>query len=363
MFELANEQRKCSALPPVLASWKKVEVKPSPYDMHYTFAYLDGRRIEKIIQVYDEQPGQEHYREYSVDAMLSEDGTKLLPKTDRGKPQNFTSANLSRRTPVGMSLNYSHGSVALINETSGRAFYCSVYDDVQIDTFQSFLEWVDNWCRSTDENAQKEINVFARQGRTHQKYKEGDFFRFRINRTLYGYGRILLDFSVMRKAGIPFWDIFMGKPLCVAVYHVATENAHLSPDRLVGKMMLPSQMIMDNAFYYGECEIIGNMPIQNTEKDFPIHYGKSISIHEQGIRYQCGRTYIAMDDKDELCPGFRNGGIGWNLNVKLSVLRKCISENSNAPYWEMMPPYTVNQDLRNPKFSKLLGQIHKQVGR
>ncbi|MDY3859335.1 MAG: hypothetical protein SO014_01660, partial [Candidatus Limivicinus sp.] len=84
MFELANEQRKCFVLPPVLASWKKVEVKPSPYDMHYTFAYLDGRRIAKIIQVYDEQPGQEHYREYSVDAMLSEDGTKLLPKTDRG---------------------------------------------------------------------------------------------------------------------------------------------------------------------------------------------------------------------------------------------------------------------------------------
>lgn len=361
MFELSNEQRRCFGLPPVLASWKKVEVEPNPCDMYYTFAYLDGRRIVKVIQVYDEQPGQECYCEFGVDELLSEDGTTLLPKTQKGKPQNFTSTNLRKRTPVGMRLNYNRGHAALTNYTSGKAFYCSAYDDVEMDSFQSFTRWVDRWCRDMDERAQKEIDAFALQKRHPQKYREGDFFRFRINRTLYGYGRILLDFSQMRKKGIPFWDIFMGKPLCVAVYHAATENPDLSPDRLAGSMTLPPQMIMDNIFYYGECEIIGNLPLGKEPWDFPVHYGRTIRMGEQGIRYQCGRTFLELEG-EELYPGFRNGSIGWNLDVRLIVLRECIAEHSNEPYWRMMPPFRVNQDLRNPRYRRELARIREQVG-
>ena len=93
MFELTNEQRKYFALPPVSDSWEKVEVKPNQTDMYYTYAYLDGQKIVKVIQVYDE-PGYEIYREYGVNEMISEDRTKLLPKTVKGKPQNFTASNL-----------------------------------------------------------------------------------------------------------------------------------------------------------------------------------------------------------------------------------------------------------------------------
>ncbi len=154
----------------------------------------------------------------------------------------------------------------------------------------------------------------------------------------------------------------MGKPLCVAVYHMATENANVTPDQLIGMKMLPSQMIMDNIFHYGECKIIGNVPIAETETDYPIHYGDTIRMLEQGVRYQCGRTYIALDGETELYSNFRNGGIGWNLNVKLPILRKCIEAHSNQPYWEMSSPYTVNQDLHNPKFEKELVQIKRQIG-
>ena len=80
MFELTNEQRKCFAIPLVLDSWKRVEVKASPYDHYVTYAFLDGSKIVKVIQVSD-TIGRELYKEYGVNQILSEDGTKILPKT------------------------------------------------------------------------------------------------------------------------------------------------------------------------------------------------------------------------------------------------------------------------------------------
>ena len=62
MFELTNEQRRCFALPPVLDTWKKIEVKAGPYDDYVTYAYLDGSRITKVIEVSD-ITGREKYCE------------------------------------------------------------------------------------------------------------------------------------------------------------------------------------------------------------------------------------------------------------------------------------------------------------
>ena len=362
MFELTNEQRMCFALPPVEPHWKRVEVKPSPYDLFYMYAYLDGQKVVKVIGVFDDAK-HEKYFEYSVNETLSEDGTKLLPKTAKGKPQNFTTSNLEKRTPVGLALSYERGYISITNHTSDKSYYRSCYEGAEIKNFGDFEKWVDDWCKNTGEKELLEIQRFAAEERKHQKYKEGDFFRYRINRRFWGYGRILLDFAKMRKDGVRFWDIFMGKPLCVAVYHIATEDASVTPEMLRGKRMLPSQMIMDNIFYYGECEIIGNMPLAEEEKDYPIHYGESISHGEQNIiKYQCGRTYISLEDAKEVCEGFRNGGIGWDLHVKLPVLLKCIAEGTNMPYWNQPNFYSVREDLRNPKYGRELALVRKQMG-
>lgn len=254
------------------------------------------------------------------------------------------------------------GSLSITNNTSRQSCYCSEYDDVTLDGFCALEKWLESWCKSPGEKEQLEIDEFANHKRIRQKYKEGDFFRFRINRNRYGYGRILLDFTKMRKEKKPFWDIFMGKPLCVAVYHIVTEHDDVKPTQLLGLPMLPSHMIMDNIFYYGECSIIGNAPITEAEQDYPIHYGNTISALEKGVRYQCGKTFVALDDEKELYNHFRNGGIGWNLNVKLPILQKCIETHSNQPYWDLYDPYKVDQDLRNPKFSEEWKQIKLQLG-
>ena len=126
--------------------------------------------------------------------------------------------------------------------------------------------------------------------------------------------------------------------------------------------MLPSHMIMDNIFFYGECEIIGNIPLDGEKVDFPIHYGQSIDRRNSNcVHYQCGKTFITLENEKARF-AFRNNAIGWNLNVKLPILIECIKQDSNEPYCNMIHPYTANQDVRNPKFEKELFEIKKQMG-
>ena len=365
MFELTNEQRKYFAIPPVEDSWEKVEVAPSPYDRYYTYAYLDGQKVRKIIKVYDEQSeqGMDMYGEYTVDEVLSEDRTMLLPKTSKGKPQKFTAANLDKRTKRGMSIAFGSGCVNLSNYTSEKSYYYSSIEDIRINTLKEFREWIQKWCEESTAEDIADITAFSLEPRVHQKYREGDYFRFRIGRRLFGYGRILLDYSKLRKQKIPFWDIFMGPPLCIAIYRIVTENPNLTPADLDGIGMLPSQMIMDNVFYYGECPIIGNAPLSPDEDNFPIHFGNTIDRTERGVRYQYGKTFIAIDDIDDPYKGFyRNSGIGWTFDVTLPILNACIAQKSNDPYWEMRPQAVTRHDLRNPKNAEVLRAVQRIVG-
>ena len=301
------------------------------------------------------------YREFGVEQTLSEDGTKILPKTSKGKPQNFIASYLERKTPIGMAISFTPNYVDIVNNDSEQCYYRSSYCGEKIETLNDFKVWVDKWCESTTEKELLDIINFSTQGKVHQKYSEGDFFRFRINRSLYGYGRILLNFDRMRKDKIKFWDIFMGKPLCVAVYHICTPDPNVKIEELLSKKTLPSQMIMDNIFYYGECKVIGNMPIDEKDTDYPIHYGKSISmIDPDSVKYQCGKTYVSLLNKKPL-GDLRNGAIGWNLSVSLPILTACINKGSN-PYWEMISSYSAEQDLRNPKHKDLLERIKQQMG-
>lgn len=362
MFELTNEQRKCFAIPPVLDSWIRVEVKAGPYDDYTTYAFLEGRRIVKVIQ-FSEKPTQELYCEYGVDQVLSEDGTKILPKTQKGKPQNFTAPNLIKKTPIGMAFSFSKDSISVINHTTDQCYYRSSYTLDKLDGFCDLSLWLDKWCRNSGEKELADIYEFSKQVKTHQKFKEGDFFRYKIDRGLFGYGRILVNYDIMRKDGIPFWDAFMGKPLCVAVYHIVTEDDSVRPEQLVNLKMLPAQMIMDNIFYYGECKIIGHMPIAPDENNYTVHYGRSLDIHNSElILYQSGKTFATRNNAKLLFGGFQNSGIGWDLDVELPILLECINKNSNKPYWNMIRSWKANSDLRNPKFEKELEKVKKQMG-
>lgn len=362
MFELTNEQRKCFALQPVDPSWERIEIKPSPYDRHKTYAYLDGRRIVKGVEVC-QIPGSESYFEYSLDETISDDGAMLLPKTAKGKPCLLSSSNLAKRTKRGMALLYGSKNLSILSFDTDQYFYRSYYEDLQINSFDEFVNWIDAWCEGTGENELRDIIAFSERKKVHQKFREGDFFRYRINRHLFGYGRIIMDVNKLRKDGVKFWDIFMGKPLYVAIYHIVTEDQRLTPEQLVDLKRLPSHMIMDNIFYYGECEIIGNLALRDEEKDYPIHYGQSIDARDPNkVCYQRGTVYKTFLPLLAPTPKYHFNAVGFSLDVRLELLRKCIEVGSNDPYWDMAPIGWVDCDLRNPKSADALKRINKFVG-
>ena len=360
MFELTNDHRKCLGIPLISDSWVRIKAKPSPHSYYDTYAFINEEKIVKVIQVSNAE-GREFYNEWSVDQELSDDGAYILPKTDKGKPRLFTASTLEKVKRLGMGICFNDG-VDIVNFTTEQVYYRSIYSGKRIKTIKEFQEWLNDWCEETGEDELLDIGEFASRKKVNQKIREGDFFRFKINRRLYGYGRILVDYAAMRKQKIPFWDVFCGKPLCVAIYHIATEKSNLTPSQLVGKKTLPSQMIMDNIFFYGECEIIGNIPLVEGEIEYTIHYGESLSIRDPyTYYYQCGKTFKSLHLNIPRYQ-FHNNGMSFSLNFTLPVLLECIKCNSNQPYWEMKENVYVEEDLRNPKNAKELAVINRRLG-
>ena len=358
MFELTNSQRKCFGLLPVDSHWARIEPKPSPYDQHTTVAYLDGTTLKKVIK-----SGNDIYTEYELCEQLSDDLRYLLPKTAKRKPVLLSASTLEKRSGIGMCLSYSrHNSgysyIDLFNHNSQKCYYDNSCESMFTRGIDGFRQWVENWCAETAEDDLADIARFSAQPRQHIQFRAGDVFRFKINRRLYGYGRILMDYGLMRKMKIPFWDILMGKPLVCSVYHILTERKDVSLEELAPLNSLPSVNIMDNRLYYGDYEIIGNIPVGEAE-DYPILYGNSIDRRCQAVLLQCGKLYRKDDNGAALFSGFRNHSIGFRLNFELSVLQACIQAGSNAPYWAQNN-WKVEGDLRNPKFRRQLEQVCKQ---
>jgi hypothetical protein len=356
VFLLTNEQRKYFGITSVPSSWDLVKLIPSPYDKHDTFVYFDINTIRKRITV-----GENSYMEYDLNEEASNDRTVLLPKTEKGKTVKLTASNIEKRTSKGMYFSYHDGYVRFGNCETNKTFYDSSIDEIKLKNFTELSYWIEQWISDSTISDLNEIAKFSSELKKHCKFQEGDFFRFKLNRRLFGYGRILLNYDQMRKEKIKFWDILMGKPLVAKVYHIATTDKNVVCENLKELKALPSTFIMDNPFFYGEYEIIGNLPLSRSDLDFPVMYGKSIDARDMNkILLQSGPKYFELsNESNALFPGFRNNGIGWSLYVKLSILKKCIQLQSNDPYWEQNN-YTTNNDLRNPKFFAERKAICKQ---
>ncbi len=356
MFKLTNDQRKSFALVPVSDHWECIEPKPSPYDQFKTYLYLDGDTIVKCIISSDSQ-----YCEYELSEKVSPDRKYLLPKTTKGKPSLLSSSAVLKRNGIGMRLVYKDNYIHLYNEKTECSYFFNAYLNDDICNLEGFSRWVENWCKETTDADIADIVRFSQQERRRIRYQEGDVFRFKISRRLYGFGRILLDYEKMRKKKESFWDILMSKPLVCSVYYIVTDRDDVSLDELKHLGSLPSTIITDNSLFYGEYEIIGNLPLTENE-DYPVMYGNSIHVGEKAVCYQCGKTFRKIDNGTALYPDFINNGVSFNLNLTLDILLQCIKENSNTPYWTHYHSYWVNQDLRNPKHAEKLQKVKAQFG-
>jgi len=148
----------------------------------------------------------------------------------------------------------------------------------------------------------------------------------------------------------------------VGIYHLLTDRPISDIGLIADRPMLPSEALMDNIFYYGEAEIIGNRPLQRYEQDYPIHYDDSIRPGQHSVRLQYGRIYREVENEHRLFrTDFKNGGGSFFPNVTLRILRSCIAAGSNLPYWTENRNY-LEDDLRNPKYALQRRQVFEQFG-
>ena len=360
MYELTNDQRLCFGLKPVEPDWVPMILKPSPYHKHTTVVYRDGLTLRKYIA-----SGPDRYVESELQEQLSEDLKYLLPKTGKGKPVLLTAAALEKRGGTMMCLQFiaSGSYIDLFHHESQRCWYDNSYEDISPKTIDDFAAWVEDWCADTTPEDLDAVASFARSKRVHVKYREGDVFRFKLSRRLYGYGRILLDYGLMRKRKEPMFDVLAGKSLACAVYHIVTERDDVTVEELKKLPCLPSTHIMDNRLYYGDFVIIGNVPLRERE-DWPILYSASFNAREKTVHLQCGRLHRCLPDTKELFGWrqFAQASTSFHLHYRmLPILRACIEAGDNGPYWAGKNP-RHDCDLRDPRFRGELEQVCAQMG-
>lgn len=374
-FELTNHQRAYFGLKKVQDHWEKIKLTDEIY------LYFDGNTIVKSIAISEGS--------YTEDEMNEETENRetLLPKTKRGKPKKLNFSSFQSRNGIGTYFSYSSRTgVTIGNYTTQRTFYSTHFEEIEIPTFESLQQWIKNYIEESTEEDTLEIEAFSNEKRKRVKIKEGDFFCFKVDRRNYGFGRVLLDIRKLRKEKAfekkKHYGLaqLMGQALTVKVYHKISADKYVNIEELKHLKSFPSQYIMDNQLFYGDCEIIGHLNLESNELNFPISYSKSINHSDKNTVYlQWGLIYEATDvskfDKYLSAENpfatneyskiienpYRNEGIGFGISLNKKTLEKCILENSNTPYWEEKS-YLQHWDLRSLKNKNVREEILKQFG-
>lgn len=341
-FELTNDQRKYLGLSPVSDTWELVYFAGQ-------YLYYDGNIVRKKITIDDDGS----YYEAELYEITEENRTILLPKTKRGKPKkmNYT-ATLSFQ-PFGVYFRFSAKQIIIANYTTQTTFYHEIPQGNL-----SLKEWLSQWISETTEEDLEEIELYKNAKQQHIKYREGDFFTFKIGRKKWGFGRIVLNiaerrksatFKVQKNYGL---TNLMGKPLYIMVYQKIAETIEVDINELALCRTFPVQAVMDNNFYYGEYKIIGNLSIMADEWEPIISYGRSINGQDRDTVYlQYGLIFkettidkfdkYLIDSNGEINP-YRNETIGFGING-YSIIEDLINENEIKSAMDILHN---NTDLR-----------------
>lgn len=159
----------------------------------------------------------------------------------------------------------------------------------------------------------------------------------------------------------------MGKPLYIMIYRKIGNSPNIDLNELSLCKTLPVQAIMDNNFYYGEYQIIGNKPIVAEEWEPIISYSRSISGQDRDTVYlQYGLIFkettidkfnkYLVDDKGEANP-YRKESIGFGING-YSIIKDLIDGNEIKPTIDVQ----YNGDLRADENKSIKREIFTFFG-
>lgn len=374
-FELTNNDRKYLGLVSVQDNWELVQIDDDLY------LYFDGDTIVKSIIVNDTL-----YVESELN-QKTEDRKFILPKTNKGKPKKLNYAAYRRLKRIGTYFHYTSNydfGVEIANYTTRKSFFNTFFEQIRINDYNKLRAWLDKFIKESTDKDLEDISNFSKEKRNRFEMKEGDFFRFKIGRNQFGFGRITFKSNPFHDVNNLINDINndrnneMGKTLVIKIYHLISNQKNIDIETLKTLPSFPSQYLVNNNFLYGEFEIIGNIKLNPNELDFPISYSND-KVHgdELKIYLQWGLIYFEEDrlkfDKFIKVKNpsatheynmfvsnpYKHCISGYTLHLTKNVMEKCIKEKNNDLYWKQIDH---NWDLRNPKNNKEKREIFKHFG-
>lgn len=378
-FELTNSQRLYLGLEPIESHWERIVLHGDTY-RDASILYFEGDTIKRHII-----SSSNEYKEQQYDD-LTKSRTILLPKTIRGKQKKLTASVLESRQPIGVYCYINTPSRILIgNFNTQTTFYDSFWDRQGDGSIQSFDQLINEFISTAPTTHLSDIDQYKNAKRKNVKFKAGDFFRFKINRTTYGFGRILIDIDRLRKkVSIPKnhgLNFLMAKPVLVQIYPYLSDDKHADVLKLAQLTALPSGYMMDNLLLYGQFEIIGYQNLSISDLDFPMSYGRHLDGSRNSVFFQWGlihlelpltrfNKYLVADNpfvKEESPSRNVNSpygyyGIGfYPPRTNAHEIKDSIT-NSGRYDFDKSPSFTSYFDLRNTKNKDIKDQLMKAFG-
>jgi len=377
-FELSNREREYLGLEEIKSNWEKVILKGDTY-REPSILYFEDNIIKRHIISTSNQYIETQYNEITKNREI------LVPKTAKGKEQKLTASVLSTKTPIGVyvSLNV-FGDFWIGNHSTKTTFFSSYWEDRKKRKENKLSYWIENFINNSDENHLREISKFKNANKQNVKYKSGDFFAYKVDRTNYSFGRVLLDITELRKNNIleksHGLTLLMGTPVLVKLYPYISTKKNLDIKILENLTALPSDFMMDNHLHYGEYEIIGNKKLEDSEFEFPISYGRSISYGSANVFLQWGfihkelpltkfNKYISGENiflPEDSASRFMSNPYGYySCGFRTHYYKTDIIEtikNNNVFDFNRDPYYKTEFDLRNPKNDTLKNEIMTEFG-
>lgn len=366
-YVLTNNQRKYFGLDPIESHWERLVLGGNP-DRTENILYFDKDTIKRHIFSTDITYHEKQYDD------LTKDRTILLPKTAKGKEKKLTVSVLEQRQPQGVYLGISCGTLTIGNYNTQSTFYSSHWDNEE-QLKKSIPEIVEIFIDQSPENHFEEIAKYKNSKRKNIKFKSGDYFSFKLNRTHFGFGRVLLDISKIRKKKIiddfHGLSLLMGPPVVIELFAFKSTTKRIDIQTLDKESKLPSDIMMDNLLLYGEFEIIGHRDIKDEEFSFPISYGRSID-HRKMVFLQWGLIHKELSQNafskyiftEEIQSGqnpFGYYSIGFRPSYDTIDIVKTISNNSVYDF-DKSHHYKGKWDLRNPRNEEIKNEIFNAFG-
>ena len=376
MFLLSNDQRRYFGLDPIGDTWIRKDLPADRFRPPSTL-YFDGNMLKRHIvstdTQYEEHQLEEPTRNFEI----------FLPKTAKGKEKKISPATLETKTAINTyCLISNHGKLVIGNYSNQRTFYSSHWERLDNQPEAPISEWVQKFIDESPATHLDEIKAFSSSKRKNHKFRAGDYFRFKLNRTEFGYGRILLDIHDLQKRALlnPKHGIFnlMGRPVVIRLYAFKTTDREIDLNKLHDVIALPSDYIMDNRLFYGDFEIVGHQKLIEDDFDFPITYSKSLHYGDSHTFLQWGLIHLELpldrfNKYLQLELGHHANGhpriennpyssLGLGVSPKYDSIDIQTTIKNGYFSFEQTSYYRSKTDLRNPANQKIKSEIFKAFG-